>query len=108
MRSQLLRVMTLTGTLVAGAEVARADVCVSIDQGHDTFSSQEQTAAIVLITKEFEEAGERVVPVPCEMPYSLFHARLGDLIAVRLVGPNGQREAIAHGIDDLPALYDQM
>jgi hypothetical protein len=108
MRSQLLRLMMLTGTLVAGAQAAHADVCVSIDEGHDTFSSQEQTAAIVLITREFEGAGEHVVPVPCPAPYSLFHARLGDLIAVRLSGPTGQRDAIAYGMDDLPALYNQM
>jgi len=108
MRSRILRVMALTVLMAAGARAARADVCVSIDLGHDTLSAQEQTAAIALITREFEEAGEHVLPVPCEAPYALFHARLGDLIVVKLAGPGGQREAIAHGTDDLPALYNQM
>jgi len=108
MRGQLLRVMTLTGILVAGAQAARADVCVSIDQENDTFSLQEQGAAIVLIKSEFEQAGERVASAPCPSPYSVSHVRLGDLIVVTIAGPNGKREAIAHGMDDLPSLYDQM
>ncbi len=108
MRSQTLRLMTLTGFLMAGAQTAFADICVTIDQGRDTLTAPEQTAAIVVITSEFEQAGERVIPAPCAAPYSLSHARLGDLIVVSLSGPGGQREAIAHGIDDLPALYDQM
>jgi hypothetical protein len=108
MRSQIIRLMVLTALFVPAARAARADVCVSIEQDRDALSAQEQTAAIVLITREFEEAGEHVVAVPCPSPYSLFHARLGDLIVVRLAGPSGQREAIAHGTEDLPAVYDQM
>jgi hypothetical protein len=108
MRSQILRLMLLTVLFAAASRIARADVCVSIDQGHDTFSAEEQNAAIVLIKSEFEQAGERVVPAPCPAPYSLSHARLGDLLVVNIAGPKGRREAIAHGMDDLPALYDQM
>src|SRR5262245_51495605 len=108
MRSQILRVITLSVLFGAAAQAARADICVSIDQGRDTFSPQEQDAAIMLIKKEFEQAGERVLAAPCPSLYSLSHARLGDLIIVTLGGPSGQREAIAHGTDDLPAVYDQM
>jgi hypothetical protein len=39
---------------------------------------------------------------------TLSHVRLGDTIIVRASGRDGQREAIAHGMDDLPALYSQM
>src|SRR4030095_12804597 len=95
MRGQLLRVMTLTGILVGGAQAARADVCVSIDQENDTFSPQEQGASIFLIKSEFEQAGERVASAPCPSPYSVSHVRLGDLIVVTIAGQNGKRAAVA-------------
>jgi hypothetical protein len=108
MRSQILRLMALTVLFTAISQIARADVCVSIDHEHDSFSTQEQSAAIVLIEAELEQAGEHLVPAPCPSAYSVSHARLGDLIVVTITGPKGQREAIAHGMDDLPSLYDQM
>jgi hypothetical protein len=108
MRGQILRVMTFVVLFGAAGQAARADVCVSIDQGHDALSSEEQNAAMVLIRREFEQAGEHMAAAPCAAAYSLSHGRLGDLIVVTISGPNGQREAIAHGTDDLPAVYNQM
>jgi hypothetical protein len=38
----------------------------------------------------------------------LSHVRLGNTIVVSIEGPAGRRDAIAQGMDDLPALYNQM
>lgn len=108
MRTQTIRSMALTVLFAGAAGVAHADVCVTIDQARDTLTSQEQGAATVLLKTRFEQAGERVVTAPCSDAYSVSHATLGDLIVVTISGPKGQREAIAHGMDDLPAVYDQM
>ena len=108
MCSQTLRPMAFAVLFAAVSSVAQADVCVTIDEGRDTLPAQEQSAAIVLVKSEFEQAGERVVPAPCSTPYSVSHVTLGDLIVVTISGPKGQREAIAHGMEDLPAVYDQM
>src|SRR5262245_25936586 len=102
MFSQTLRPMAFAVFFAAVSSAAQADVCVTIDEARDTLPIQEQGAAIVLVRSEFEQAGERVVPAPCPTPYSVFHATLGDLIVVTISGPKGQREAIAHGTDDLP------
>jgi hypothetical protein len=71
-------------------------------------SPSDRNAALLLLTRRLEEAGERVVPAGCTREYSVSHVRLGDTIVVRLDGPDGRREATAHGMDDLPALYSQM
>jgi hypothetical protein len=93
--------MVATGT-------AYADVCVTIDAARDTLEPQEQAAALLLLTRQFEQAGERVLPAGCATAYSLSHVRLGNVIVVNLSGPGGVREATALGLDDLPALYSQM
>jgi hypothetical protein len=108
MRSQILRLSLITSLLVFAAAAAHADVCVTIDAAHDTFSPGDQAAALLLVTRQFEQAGERVVPAGCARPYTLSHVRLGNTIIVNITGPDGQREAMAKGMDDLPALYNQM
>jgi hypothetical protein len=108
MRSHLLRVPVMTGVLLAVAVAARADVCLTIDQSRDTLTLGEQAAAVLLVTRQFEQAGEHVVPVGCARAYSLSHARLGDTIVVNLSGPEGQWEALALGTDDLRAVYAQI
>ena len=87
---------------------ANADVCVTIDETRDTFSPQERSAALLLLTRQFELAGERVVPPGCPTPYVVSHVQLGTLITITLIGPNGQRDATAHGMEDVPAVYSQM
>jgi hypothetical protein len=85
-----------------------ADVCVTVDEAHDTFSPQDRTAAVLLMAKQFELAGKRVVPEGCSTAYTVSHVMLGNTIMVTLAGPNGHREGTALGLDDLPALYSQM
>jgi hypothetical protein len=94
--------------LVSIAAPARADVCVSVDTAHDMFSPSEQAAARVLMERQFQQAGERVLPEGCGSQYSLTHVRLGNTIVVSIDGPAGTREGVAQGMDDLPALYNQM
>jgi hypothetical protein len=108
MRSLILRLTTITCLLVAAASAANAEVCLAIDTTQDALSPTEQAAALVLVTRHFERAGQQVVPAGCSRAYTLFHLRLGTTIVVRITGPEGQREAIAQGMDDLPALYSQM
>jgi hypothetical protein len=113
MESRSLRsiVMFMTCAVVSVlglATPARADVCVTIDTTHDMFSPSEQAAARLLMERQFGQAGERVLPEGCESQYSLTHVRLGNTIVVSVDGPGGRREGIALGMDDLPALYNQM
>ena len=110
MKSRILRsiVVCLTCALMGIAAPAQADVCVSVDSTHDMFSPSEQAAARLLMEREFQQVGERVLPEGCASQYSLTHVRLGNTIVVSIDGPAGRREGIAHGMDDLPALYNQM
>lgn len=108
MRGHLLRVSAFGCVLVAAAGAAYADVCVAIDSTRDTLPPQDQTAAVLLVTRQFELAGEHVLPPGCPDQYLVSHIRLGNVITVNLSGPNGRREATALGMDDLPSLYNQM
>jgi hypothetical protein len=110
MRDQAVQVIAVAGLclLGLGAGRANADVCVRVDQAHDTLVSAEQNAAVLLVNKEFEATGERIVATGCSNEYVLSHIKLGDMISVSLVGPNGRRDATAVGLDDLPAVYNQM
>ena len=112
MESRILRpiVTCMTCVLMSIASSARADVCVTIDTTRDTFSPSEQAAARLLMERQFQQEGERVLPEGCgsQYSYSLTHVRLGNTIVVSIDGPGGRREGIAQGTDDLPALYSQM
>ena len=108
MRRFIIRLAAATCLLTVGVGAAEAAVCVSIDEARDTLSPHERAATLIVVSKQFEQAGEQVVPVGCPTQYSLSHVRLGDTIIVTLTGPNGSREATATGLDDLPALYNQM
>jgi hypothetical protein len=108
MRTLILRAMTIVSVLIATASAARAEVCITIDAAHDTLTPSDQAAAVFLLTRQLEQAGERVVPAGCARPYTLSHVRLGDTIVVHVAGREGQREAVARGLDDLPAVYSQM
>lgn len=110
MRTLLTRSFGLAAVLLlaVGASPARADVCIRIDEAHDTLSPEDRTAAVLLLAKAFQHAGLRVVEGNCESPYVLSHVRLGDTITTTLDGPGGRREGLAIGLDDLPNLYSQM
>ena len=63
MRNSTVRLSLMTAVLLALAGgVASADVCLTIDEPHDTFSAQDRAAALLLVAKQFELAGEHVVP----------------------------------------------
>jgi hypothetical protein len=83
-------------------------VCLTIDAAHDTLAPYERSAALLMLARQFEINGERVVDGPCDMRYTLSHIQLGETISVMLTGPGGYREGTALGLDDLPALYSQM
>ncbi len=86
---------------------AQAQVCVTIDESHDTLRQDDRVAAVLLLSRQFAAAGEQVV-ANCPAPYVLAHVKLGNTITVTLSGPKGNREGTALGLDDLPALYSQM
>lgn len=92
--------------LAAGRAVA--DVCLTIDEARDTFSPADRAAALLLLARQFELAGEHVVPADCTAPYVVSHVQLGRTITVTLSGPKGQRDATARGLEDVPAVYSQM
>lgn len=95
-------------TLGFAATVAAADVCVSIDEARDTFSSQDRRAAVLLVARQFEIEGEHVVQAPCGVTYVLSHIQLGPTVSITLVGPQGRRDATAAGMQDVPELYGQL
>jgi hypothetical protein len=84
------------------------EVCIAVDDAHDTLAPADRTAARLLIAKEFEIAGWRVVPDGCSNAYLVSHVKLGYTISVVLTGPAGRREGTARGLDDLIPLYSQM
>lgn len=94
--------------LAAARVTAAADVCVVVDETHDTFSPDERTASLLLLGRQFELAGERVVPAPCPDQFVVSHVQLGRTISIALAGRGGRREATALGLDDVPAVYSQM
>ena len=109
MRSHLLRTSIVTAVLVCGvATAASAQICISIDQARDMLSPDERSAALLLVEKQFELAGQRIAAAGCPAAYELSHVRLGNTIVVTLAGPLGHRETTAIGLDDLPAVYSQM
>ena len=107
MNSRLIRVTFLAGFLCLGAAEAGAQVCVRIDESQDTLTQNDRAAAVLLLNRQFAMAGEQVV-ADCSTPYLLAHIKLGNSITVTLSGPKGEREGTALGLDDLPALYNQM
>ena len=109
MRNDLVRSAVFALAFIAGAAgVASAQTCIRIDEQHDTLQPDERTAARLLVGKQFELAGHRVVDDNCDVTYTVSHIRLGSTITVTLSGPAGTREATALGLDDLPAVYSQM
>ncbi len=90
------------------ASAAGPAVCVAIDEAHDTLSPRERSAALLMLSKQFEINGNRVADGDCEMRYTLSHIQLGERISVTLSGPGGSREGTALGLEDLAALYSQM
>jgi hypothetical protein len=105
MRTFVIR--TTVALILSVPAVARAQVCVTIDESHDTLGQDDRVAAVLLVNRQFASAGEQVV-ANCTTPYVLAHVKLGNTIAVTLSGPKGTREGTALGLDDLPALYSQM
>lgn len=95
-------------SLAAASTLAAADVCVTIDESRDMFSPQDRTAAVLILLRQFEMEGERVVGTGCPNTYVLSHVQLGSTITITLSGPRGQRDATALGMDDVPAVYNQM
>jgi hypothetical protein len=108
MKSRLLRVTGIAAAFLGlAAAEAGAQVCVRIDESHDTLAAEDRVAAVLLLSRQFEVEGQRVV-ADCPTPYVLAHIKLGNLITVTLSGPAGERQGTALGLDDLPALYSQM
>lgn len=104
----LLMVALAVATVTSAAAPAPADVCVTIDEAHDTFSASDRSAALLLLKHQFELAGEHVVEPGCQQAYVVSHVTFGTRIMITLSGPNGQRDATAMGMDDVPAVYSQM
>jgi hypothetical protein len=107
MNSRLTHAMVLGGFLCLAAAEAGAQVCVKIDEAQDTLTGNERAAAVLLLSRQFATAGQQVV-ADCSTPILLAHIKLGNLITVTLSGPLGDRQGTALGLEDLPALYDQM
>jgi hypothetical protein len=100
----------LSAVVVLGVSLgtARADVCVSVDEARDTFSDANRRAAVFLLVSQFEAEGQRVVSGDCTESYVVSHVELGRTITVTLAGPQGKRDGVAMGLDDVPALYSQL
>jgi hypothetical protein len=109
MHRRSIRLGVLLGlAIVLHSAVARADVCVTIDAARDTLSTADRAAALILISRQLEAEGQHVVADRCDEMFILSHVRFGDTITVTLAGPRGQREGVAIGMNDVPALYSQL
>jgi hypothetical protein len=107
MNSRLIQFACVAGFLCLAATDARAQVCIRIDESQDTLAQGDRTAAVLLLGRQFVLEGQQVVP-DCLAPYLLAHIKLGNSITVTLAGPLGERQGAALGLEDLPALYNQM
>ena len=103
-RSALFLVMLMAGT----AWAASGQTCIVVDESRDMLARDERTAAVLLIGRQFEQAGQRIADRNCAETYTVSHIRLGSTIIVTLSGPAGSREGKALGLDDLPAVYSQL
>ena len=56
---------------------AGADVCVTVDEARDTFTPRERAAAVLMLERQFELAGEHIVAPDCASPYVVSHVQLG-------------------------------
>jgi hypothetical protein len=108
MRNWFRRLGGIACVLFGTAAAAQAQVCITVDSAADTFLPSERQAAVLLLTRQLENAGERVLAAGCPREYTVSHVRLGETIVVQLSGPEGRWEATAETLDDLPALYSQM
>jgi hypothetical protein len=98
----------MLAAVLMGAGTAAADVCVVVDETRDTFSAQDRAAAVLLLERQFEVAGRHVDRTTCQERYTVWHVVLGDTIVATIDGAAGHREGTALGMNDLPALYNQM
>ena len=110
MSRRSMRVLVATVVVILGVSIgtARADICVSVDETRDTFSDADRKAAVFLLVSQFEAEGQRVVSEGCTDSYVVSHVELGRTITVTLAGPQGKRDGVAMGMDDVPALYSQL
>jgi hypothetical protein len=104
----LRRVLLALAIMAATTGTAAAQTCLSIDEPRDMLTPDERTAALILVRRQFEQAGQPVAESNCASTHLLSHVRLGSTIIVSLSGPLGSREGTARGVDDLPALYSQL
>jgi hypothetical protein len=94
--------------VAAAPQMAEAAVCAKVDASHDNLTEQERQAATMLLTQALEHSGQAVVLSGCDQTYFVAHIKLGGSVSITLTGPQGYRQATAHGIEDLPNWYDQM
>src|SRR4051812_13927838 len=66
--------------VVAPAAPARADVCVTVDEPRAPFPPAKRSAAVLVPPRQFELAGERVVPPGCAESYVVTHVKFGTRI----------------------------
>ena len=94
--------------VAATPQRAEASACVKVDINRDNLTEQERQAATMLLTQALEKSGQAVVVSGCDQTYVLSHVKLGTNVSITLAGPQGYRQATAHGLEDLPNWYDQM
>jgi hypothetical protein len=94
--------------LATAATVARADVCVVLDQSRDTLSPDDRKGAEISFAQALAKAGVQVTNTNCTVTYTFYDVKLGDSITVYAQGPTGPRQARASKLDELPLVYEQM
>jgi hypothetical protein len=94
--------------VAATPQRAEASACAKLDPNRDNLTEQDRQAAVMLLTQALEKSGQSVVISGCDQTYVVFHVKLGNSVSITLTGPQGYRQATAHGIEDLPNWYDQM
>ena len=100
--------IALLALLLLAPATALAQVCVRVDDSRDTLSPEDRRAAVITLGHVVAKYGETVVEDGCAATYTVYHVKLGQTVSVYLYGPQGQREAKAGKLDDLPFLYEQM
>lgn len=102
--------LILISVFLVICQTAFADVCVKIDTERDNLPEADRSAARMVLLETLEKEGIEVdrTDQMCTETYILYNLKLGKTISVTLKGPNGERNARASMIDELPHTYSQM
>ncbi|MFT4975443.1 MAG: hypothetical protein ACI8S6_001330 [Myxococcota bacterium] len=107
----MMKNVLLTALLAAGlvtTATASAASCIILDESRDSLSPGEQSSALLLLEDALSDAGMSIGEPPCEDPWEVSHARLGESITVILSTRTTRQRMTVARIEELPVAYERL